>query len=301
MKLRVPGSLTALITPFREGVVDSEAFERLVEDQIAGGVAGLVPCGSTGESATMSHEEHIEVIKLVVRCARGRVPVIAGTGSNSTAEATRLTLAAKQAGADAALLISPYYNRPTQEGIYQHYRRIAAETRFPLIVYNIPSRTGSKIEATTLARLAELDEIVGLKEATGSLDEVQEVIRRCGDALAVYSGDDALTVPIIAVGGTGVISVIGNCLPRQWSDVVDAALRDDWQTARRRNYALFPVMRALFLETNPIPIKAAMAMLGYCRDELRLPLVPMSAGPRQTLRAALLEAGAQLRTTDEHR
>jgi len=294
MKLRFAGSLTALITPFRDGAIDADAFERIIADQIAGGTAGLVPCGSTGESATLSHEEHIEVVKLVVRGARGRLPVIAGTGSNSTAEAIRLTQAAKQAGADAALLISPYYNRPTQEGIYQHYRQIAETTRFPLIVYNIPGRTGSKIEATTLARLAELDDIVGLKEATGSLDEVQEVIRRCGDALAVYSGDDVLTLPIIAAGGSGVISVIGNCLPRQWAEAVDAALHGDSATARQRHYALFPVMRALFLETNPIPIKAAMAMLGYCRDELRLPLVPMSAGPRETLRAALREAGARV-------
>jgi 4-hydroxy-tetrahydrodipicolinate synthase len=294
MKLRFPGALTALITPFRDGALDREALERIVEDQITGGSAGLVPCGSTGESATLTHDEHIEVVRAVVRCARGRVPVIAGTGSNSTAEATRLTLGARDAGAAAALLISPYYNKPTQEGIYQHYRQIAAATRFPLIVYNIPGRTGSKIEATTLARLAELDEIVGLKEATGSLDEVQEVIRRCGDALAVYSGDDALTLPIIAVGGVGAISVIGNCLPTACAEAVGAAVRGDWPTARRLHYALLPVMRALFLETNPIPIKAAMSMLGLCRDELRLPLVPMSAAPREVLRGALRDAGARV-------
>jgi 4-hydroxy-tetrahydrodipicolinate synthase len=294
MKPRFPGSLTALITPFRDGAVDHESLERIVEDQIAGGSAGLVPCGSTGESATLTHEEHIEVVKVVVRAARRRVPVIAGTGSNSTAEATRLTQAAREAGADAALLISPYYNKPTQEGIYQHYRQIALAARFPLIVYNIPGRTASKIEATTLARLAELDDIVGLKEATGSLDEVQEVIRRCGDALAVYSGDDALTLPIIAVGGAGVISVIGNCLPRKWSEAVAAALAGDWATARQRHYALLPLIRTLFLEVNPIPVKAAMSMLGFCRDELRLPLVPMSAAPREMLRAALEEAGARV-------
>ena len=294
MKVRFPGALTALITPFRDGAVDHEALERIVEQQIAGGSAGLVPCGSTGESATLTHDEHIEVVRVVVRSARGRVPVIAGTGSNSTAEATRLTVAARDAGAAAALLISPYYNRPTQEGIYQHYRHIAAATRFPLIVYNIPSRTGSKIEAGTLARLAQLDEIVGLKEATGSLDEVQEVIHRCGDALAVYSGDDALTLPIMAVGGIGVISVLGNCLPRASADAVDAAVRGDWPTARRLHYALLPVMRALFLEVNPIPIKAAMSMLGLCRDELRLPLVPMSAAPREVLHTALRAAGARV-------
>jgi 4-hydroxy-tetrahydrodipicolinate synthase len=294
MKRRFPGSLTALITPFRDDVVDHDALERIVEDQIRNGSAGLVPCGSTGESATLTHEEHIEVVTLVVRAARGRVPVIAGTGSNSTAEATRLTAAARDAGADAALLISPYYNKPTQDGIYQHYRHIAAATRFPLIVYNIPGRTGSKIEATTLARLAELDGIIGLKEATGSLDEVQEVIRRCGDALPVYSGDDALTLPIIAVGGAGVISVVGNCVPKSWSEAVAAALCGDWAAAREQHYALLPLIRALFLETNPIPIKAAMAMLGLCRDELRLPLLPMSAAPREVLRTALRAAGCRV-------
>jgi 4-hydroxy-tetrahydrodipicolinate synthase len=294
MKRRFSGSLTALITPFRDQGIDREALERIVEHQIANGTAALVPCGSTGESATLTHEEHIEVVTLVVACARGRVPVIAGTGSNSTAEAIRLTRGARDAGAAAALLISPYYNKPTQEGIYQHYRQIAEATRFPLIVYNIPGRTGSKIEATTIARLAELDDIVGLKEATGSLDEVQEVIRRCGDGLAVYSGDDALTLPIIAVGGAGVISVVGNCVPKQWSEAVAAALQGDWPTARRLHYGLLPLIRALFLETNPIPIKAAMAMLGLCRDELRLPLLPLSDGPRQVLRTELQQAGARL-------
>lgn len=295
MKFRVSGSLTALITPFHQGAIDHAALERLVEDQITAGTAGLVPCGSTGESATLSHEEHLAVVRRVVACARGRVPVIAGTGSNSTAEATRLTQGARDAGAAAALLISPYYNKPTQEGIYRHYRHIAETTRFPLIVYNIPGRTASKIEATTLARLAELDEIVGVKEATGSLDEVQEVIRRCGDALAVYSGDDALTLPIIAVGGIGVISVVGNCLPRQWNAAVAAALAGDWETARRRHYALLPVIRALFLEVNPTPIKAAMAMLGYCEDELRLPLLPMSEEPRAILRQALQKVGMEMK------
>jgi len=292
MTTRFPGTLTALITPFADGKIDAAAVERIVDDQIANGSNGLVPCGSTGESATLSHDEHIEVIKLVVARAKGRVPVVAGTGSNSTAEAIRLTEAAKRAGADAALLISPYYNRPTQDGIYQHYRAIAEATRFPLIVYNIPARTGSKIEAPTLARLAQLDEVVGLKEATGSLDEVQEVIRLCGDRLAIYCGDDALTLPVVAVGGIGVISVLGNCVPKLWSQAVDAAVRGEWQEARRRHYALLPLMRTLFLETNPTPIKAAMAMLGLCRDELRLPLLPMSEAPRAKLRQALVDVGA---------
>jgi 4-hydroxy-tetrahydrodipicolinate synthase len=294
MKIVYRGSLTALVTPFRDGAIDREALEGIVEHQIANGSAGLVPCGSTGESATMTHDEHIEVVKIVVRSARGRVPVIAGTGSNSTAEAVRLTAAARDAGASAALLISPYYNRPTQDGIYQHYRHIAEQTRFPLIAYNIPGRTASKIEATTLARLAEHEEIIGVKEATGSLDEVQEVIRRCGDALPVYSGDDALTLPIVACGGVGVISVVGNLLPKQWSEAVAACLDGDWATARRLHFAMLPVIRALFLETNPIPAKAGMAMLGLCRDELRLPLLPMTAAPRQVLRDALRAAGARV-------
>ena len=291
MKTTFPGALTALITPFQDGAIDRASLERIVDDQIANGINGLVPCGSTGESATLTHDEHLEVIKLVVERARGRVPVIAGTGSNSTAEAIRLTRGAKDAGADAALLISPYYNRPTQEGIYRHNRAIAEATRFPLIAYNIPGRTASKIEATTLERLAELPEIIGLKEATGSLDECQEVIRRCGDALPVYAGDDALTLPVLAVGGVGVISVISNVAPKAWVETVEAARRNDWADARRRNYALLPLLRTLFLETNPIPIKAAMALRGFCGDEVRLPLLPMSEAPRQQLRAAMLEAG----------
>ena len=291
MKPTFAGALTALITPFRDGAIDRAALERIVDDQIAAGIAGLVPCGSTGESATLTHDEHLEVIALVVARARGGVPVIAGSGSNSTAEAIRLTRGAKEAGADAALLISPYYNKPTQEGIYQHYRAIAEATRFPLIVYNIPGRTSSKIEASTLARLAELPEIIGLKEATGSLDECQEVIRRCGDDLPVYAGDDTLTLPVMAVGGVGVISVVANCAPKPWAAAVDAARRGDWSEARRGHYALLPLIRSLFLETNPIPIKAAMAMLGYCVDELRLPLLPMTDAPRQQLRAAMQEAG----------
>ncbi len=292
MSARFSGSMTALITPFRDGAIDRDALEGLVEHQIANGTAALVPCGSTGESATLDHAEHAEVVRLVVGFAGGRVPVIAGTGSNSTAEAITLTRAAKEAGAAAALLISPYYNKPTQEGIYQHYRRIAEETRFPLIVYNIPGRTGSKIEATTIERLAGIDEIIGLKEATGSLDEVQEVIRRCGDSIDVYSGDDSLTLPVLAVGGVGVISVVSNVLPRQSAEAVDAALQGRWKEARERHYQLLPLIRTLFLETNPIPVKAAMAMMGYCRDELRLPLLPMTDGPRQVLRAALRDAGA---------
>jgi 4-hydroxy-tetrahydrodipicolinate synthase len=285
------GSMAAIITPFREGEIDSAALERLIEFQLANGTSAIVPCGSTGESATLTHQEHIDVVRLVVRLAKGRVPVIAGTGSNSTREAIALTRAAQEAGAAAALLISPYYNKPTQEGIYQHYKAVAEATRFPLIVYNIPGRTASKIEAATMARLAQIEQIVGLKEATGSLDEVQEVIRLCGNRLEVYSGDDSLTLPILAVGGAGVISVIANMMPRQSADLVAAWHRRDWETARRVHYQLLPLIRALVLETNPIPIKAALALMGYCRDELRPPLLPMSAGAREKLSEAMRQYG----------
>lgn len=294
MASRFRGSMAALITPFDGPRIDEDALRRLVEFQIENGTSALVPCGSTGESATLSHDEHAQVVRLVVDFARGRVPVIAGTGSNSTREAISLTNAAKDAGAAAALLISPYYNKPTQQGIYEHYKQIAKATRFPLIVYNIPGRTASKIEASTIARLAELDEIIGLKEATGSLDEVQEVVRLCGAAIDVYSGDDSLTFPILAVGGSGVISVAANVAPRQSAAAVAAALDGNWQEARRRHFELLPLMRALFLETNPVPVKAALSMMGFCRDELRLPLLPMSESLRPRLRQALIDAGCKL-------
>ena len=285
------GSMTAIITPFRDGQIDAQALQRLIDFQLANGTSAIVPCGSTGESATLTHQEHIDVLSLVVKFVKGRVPVIAGTGSNSTAEAIALTRAAKEAGASAALLISPYYNKPTQEGIYRHYKAVAEAASLPLIVYNIPGRTASKIDAATVARLAELEHIVGLKEATGSLDEVQEVIRLCGDRIELYSGDDSLTLPILAVGGVGVISVLANILPRETADLVAASLRGDLASARRLHYRVLPLIRALTLETNPIPIKAALSMMGYCRDELRPPLLPMSDAPRATLRAALRQMG----------
>ncbi|GIW41147.1 MAG: 4-hydroxy-tetrahydrodipicolinate synthase [Candidatus Binatia bacterium] len=294
MKPVFEGVVTALVTPFRDDRVDYDALGRLLELQLAAGVDGVAPCGSTGESATLTHEEHVAVVRFVVERVRGRVPVIAGTGSNSTAEAVALTRAAKEAGADAALLISPYYNKPTQEGIYRHYRTIAEQTRFPLILYNIPGRTGSKIEAETIARLAELDEVVGLKEATGSLDEVQRVLSLCGDRLAVYAGDDALALPILAVGGRGVISVISNVLPAEFGRAVRSALRGAWEEARAEHFRLLPLMHALFLETNPIPVKALLSAMGICRDELRLPLVPMSDGPRKKLLEVARSVGVAL-------
>jgi 4-hydroxy-tetrahydrodipicolinate synthase len=285
------GSMVALITPFKEGKVDYAALEALVEWQIASGQKALVPCGSTGESATLSHEEHAEVVTAVIRAAAGRVPVIAGTGSNATAEAIRLTRDAERAGAAAALLISPYYNRPTQDGIVEHYRAVANATGLPLIVYNIPGRTGSTIEPATLRRLSEIERIVGVKEATGSLDRVMDTIAACGDGFAMISGEDSLTLPIITMGGTGVISAVANVIPAEMARLTDAALAGRWEEARRLHYQVLPVIRACFLETNPIPVKAALAMLGRCRDELRLPLLPMTAGARERLAAALAAAG----------
>lgn len=291
MKIRFEGSMPALITPFRDGAIDMDSLGRLVEFCIERGSVGLVPCGSTGESATLTHAEHPEVVRAVVKMAKGRVPVVAGTGSNSTTEAIALTKAAKEAGADAALLISPYYNRPTQEGIYRHYEAIAKATRFPLIVYNIPGRTGSKIEASTIARLSELDEIVGLKEATGSMDEAQDVVRLCGDRLALYAGDDSMTLPHLSLGAAGVISVIANIMPRESQEVVALAHRGEWAAARELHFRMMPLMRTLFLETNPTPIKAAAHAMGMCRDELRLPLLPMTEEPRKKLLAAMKNLG----------
>ncbi|MHA7838974.1 MAG: 4-hydroxy-tetrahydrodipicolinate synthase, partial [bacterium] len=234
------GIHTALITPFRDGRVDEEALRALVERQIEAGVDGLVPCGSTGESATLSHDEHDRVVEIVVEAAAGRVPVIAGTGSNSTREATRLTLHAKRAGADGALLLSPYYNKPTQEGIYEHYAAIARETRFPLLVYNIPGRTASNIAPDTIARLARLDHVVGVKEASGNLEQMAHVIARSPADFVVLSGDDALTLPLLAIGGKGAISTSSNIAPGPVGDLFRAFREGDILGAQQRHYALLP-------------------------------------------------------------
>jgi 4-hydroxy-tetrahydrodipicolinate synthase len=281
------GSLTALVTPFRGGAVDTRALGDLVEAQITGGTDGLVPCGSTGESATLTHEEHVEVVKHVVRVARGRVPVIAGTGSNSTAEAVRLTRGAEEAGADGALLISPYYNRPTQDGIYRHYAAVAEATKLPLIVYNIPGRTASNIAPETIARLARIPNVVGVKEATGSLAQVIETIAAAGPDFAIYAGDDILTLPIIAAGGRGAISVAGNLMPREFADLCSAALAGDLERARTAMYHLLPLIRAMSLEVNPIPVKTALVMMGHCADEFRLPLTQATSATRAALEPVL--------------
>jgi 4-hydroxy-tetrahydrodipicolinate synthase len=283
------GVLTALITPFRDGAVDEAALRDLIEWQIESGVDGLVPCGSTGESATLSHAEHERVIKITVEQARKRVPVVAGTGSNATAEAIRLTAAAREMGADGALLISPYYNKPTQDGIYKHYKMIAASVDLPLIVYNIPGRTASNIAPDTFARMAEIKNVVGVKEASGSMDQVSDMIRLCGDRFAILSGDDALTLPVMALGGRGVISTCSNVVPRQMHELTAAAAAGNFTRARELHYQLLALIRALFIETNPIPVKQALALMGKCANELRLPLVPMTQGAADRLAAAMKE------------
>ena len=285
------GSIVALVTPFKNGKVDWQSLEGLVEFHIQNGTNGIVPCGTTGESATLDHAEHHDVIKAVVKAVKKRVPVIAGTGSNSTQEAIDLTIGAERAGADGALLISPYYNRPMQEGIYQHYKAVAASVGIPLIVYNIPSRTGSKIEPETLARLSEIKNVAGVKEATGSVDQAIDVIRLCGDRLAVYSGEDSLTFSLMALGGKGVISTVANIAPKAMAELTQACLKGEWEKGRERQLRLIPLIRAVFIETNPIPSKAALALMGKCANEVRLPLTPMAEANVKKLRQAMADFG----------
>jgi 4-hydroxy-tetrahydrodipicolinate synthase len=292
MRQTFQGSLVAMVTPFQDGRVDEGKLRELVEFHVAHGTDGLVPCGTTGESPTLTHEEHKRVVEIVIHQSRGRIPVIAGTGSNSTAEAIELTLHAAKAGAAGALLVTPYYNKPTQQGLYEHYRAVAqAVPDLPLIVYNIQGRTAVNVETETLARLARIPNIVGVKEASGSLDQMTAVILACGPDFTVLSGDDNLTLPLMSVGGRGVISVVANFLAREVSDVTHAALESDWKRARDLHLKLYPVCKAMFIETNPIPVKEAMAMLGMIRAEWRLPMCPMTPANREKLRHALVQAG----------
>jgi 4-hydroxy-tetrahydrodipicolinate synthase len=285
------GVFTALVTPFRDGAVDERALVELAELQIAAGIDGIVPCGSTGEAATLSHAEHQRVVEVVVAAARGRVQVVAGTGSNSTAEAIQLTRHAKEAGADGALLISPYYNRPTQEGIVAHYTEIARQTAFPLLVYNIPARTGSNVLPATLARLSEVDQIVGVKESCGDLNQIAHLIAAVPESFAVLSGDDWAVLPLLALGGKGAVSTVSNVAPGEMVELLRAFRAGDLARAQAIHFRLLPLLDALFCETNPIPVKAALAMRGLIQEELRLPLVPISNGNRERLQAVLKELG----------
>ena len=283
------GSIVAIVTPFRNGKVDERAFGDLIEWQIANGTNGIVPCGTTGESATLTNDEHHRVIRLSVEVVKGRVPVIAGTGSNSTDEAISLTRHAKEAGADGALLITPYYNKPTQEGLYRHYKAVAEAVDMPLVLYNIPGRTGVNMLPTTVARLAVMKNIVGIKEGSGSVLQASEIAQTCGDRLTVLSGDDPLTLPMMAVGAKGVITVTANVMPKEMAQLVASFQAGRIDEARRIHFALSALFAALFYETNPIPVKEALGMMGKIDPELRLPLCAMSVDNRTQLTRVLKE------------
>jgi len=284
------GSLVALVTPFAEGQVDYETLRELVEFQVQSGTDGIVPVGTTGESPTLSHEENNEVVRVVVEEVAGRVPVIAGTGSNSTAEAIDMTRHAKAVGADGSLQVNPYYNKPTQEGLRQHFTAVANEVDIPIVLYNIPGRCAVGMTAETIARLAEIENIVAIKEATGELDIASEIANSTG--LTILSGDDSLTLPIASVGGKGVISVVANIVPTDVKALTDAILEGDFTAARQWHNKLFLMSKALLsLATNPIPIKAAMAILQRCSDEMRLPLVTLESEQKATLKVILSDYG----------
>lgn len=286
------GAMTALVTPMRDGQVDYDRLASNVAFQIAEGIDGLVPVGTTGESPTLSHDEHDKVIDTVVEAAAGRVPVIAGTGSNATSEAVRLTKHAKQVGADASLQVNPYYNKPTQEGMYRHFMTIADAADMPMVLYNIPGRCGVAMTAQTIARLAKHPNVVAVKEATGSLDLASEIAHLCDpEKFTILSGDDTLTLPLISVGGKGVISVLSNLLPARVKAIADAGLAGDFVAARKLHLGLFPVFKAMFIETNPIPIKTAMKLAGMDTGELRLPMCEMSEDNCATLEKILKAEG----------
>jgi len=277
------GCFTALVTPFKGGKVDEEAFRRLIEFQIEGGVDGIVPCGTTGESATLTHDEHTRVVDIAIDAAAGRVKVIAGAGSNSTDETIKLTRHAKEAGADGALLITPYYNKPTQAGLYEHYSSVAREVDIPIILYNVPSRTGVNMSPETTGRLSKIDNVVGIKDATGDIAVVTEVIERSVEGFEIISGDDFITMPMLAIGGQGVISVTSNVAPRKVSDMCRLFFEGDLEGSRKLHYSLQPLHRAMFIETSPIPAKTALAAMGIMDEEFRLPLVALSGENRAKL------------------
>lgn len=285
------GSLVAIVTPFKQGKLDERALGDLIEWQITSGTHGIVPCGTTGESATLSHAEHDRVVAFTVEVARGRVPVVAGTGSNSTEEAIALTKHAKAAGVDGALLITPYYNKPTQEGLFLHYKAVAEAVELPLVLYNIPGRTGVNMMPGTVERLMACPTIVAIKEGSGSVQQASEVIQLCGERMTVLAGDDALTLPMMAVGGKGVITVTANLVPSEMAQMVNAFLAGRLEEARAKHYRLYPLFTALFYETNPIPVKEALHMMGKIESELRLPLCPMASENREKLLRVMKEAG----------
>jgi 4-hydroxy-tetrahydrodipicolinate synthase len=285
------GAIVAIVTPFKEGKVDERSLRELIEFQIKNGTDGIVPCGTTGESSTLSHEEHDRVIEITVDAVKKRVPVIAGTGSNSTDEALRLTKHAYEAGADGALSVCPYYNRPTQEGLYQHFKIIAESVPIPIVPYNIPGRTGVNLMPETVARLAKISNIVGIKEASGSLKQMQDVISLCGEKFDVLSGDDFFTFPLLSIGGRGVISVVSNIVPADMAAMIDAFEAGDIKKAKKLHHKLVPLVDSLFIETNPVPVKAALSMMGKISYDVRLPMYKMSDSNYEKLKAVMKNYG----------
>lgn len=281
------GSIVAMVTPFIDGKVDCDKLGELVEYHINNGTNAIIPCGTTGESPTLTHSEHGEVVGKVIEVANGRIPIIAGTGSNNTSEAISLTRHAKETGADGSLIITPYYNKPTQQGLYDHYKAILEEVDIPIIIYNVPSRTGVSISPDTVARLFEFKNIVAIKEATGDIDQASMILNLCD--IIVLSGDDSLTLPIMSVGGKGVVSVIANILPREVSELVASFLKGDIEKSQQLHNRLFPICKAMFIETNPIPVKTAMKLLGRLNGEMRLPLCNMSNEHEEQLKKILEE------------
>jgi 4-hydroxy-tetrahydrodipicolinate synthase len=289
----IEGCLTALVTPFRDGKVDFDGIAKLVDWQIEQGVDGIVAVGTTGESATLDVDEHVAVIAAMVKAARDRVPVIAGAGANATSEALTLTKASEDAGADALLHVTPYYNRPSQEGLFRHFEAIAKSTKLPIILYNVPTRTACDLLTETVVRLADRhgDNIIGIKDATGNLVRGTELVAKVGDRMTILSGDDGTTFPLYTVGARGVISVVSNVAPRAMSDMWDAAKEGDWERAKKRHFELRVLSQMLFAEPSPAPVKAALSLLGRCSTEVRLPLVPATAGLIEQLRAELRTLG----------
>ncbi|HXU77069.1 MAG TPA: 4-hydroxy-tetrahydrodipicolinate synthase [Methylomirabilota bacterium] len=286
------GTYTAIVTPFRKGQIDEAALERLVKIQVKAGVDGIVPVGTTGESPTVDYQEHVQIIALSVKFAAGRVKVLAGTGGNSTSEAVYLTEHAEQVGADGSLQVAPYYNKPTQEGLFQHFREVARKTKLPIMLYSIPSRCGIEIGVDTVKRLVrECKNVIGMKEAGGTADRVTQLRAALGPKFVILSGDDSLTLPFMAVGAQGVVSVASNVIPRQVAQMVRAFAAGKTQAALKLHQQWYPLFKDLFLETNPCPVKAALALMGQIEEEFRLPLVPISAKSRETLRRTMKACG----------
>jgi 4-hydroxy-tetrahydrodipicolinate synthase len=285
------GSIVAIVTPFKNNKLDEKALAALIEWHISEGTDAIVPCGTTGESATLEYDEHYRVIELTVEVVNKRVPVIAGTGANSTSETIMMTERARGIGADAALLVVPYYNKPTQEGLYQHYRTVAESVNIPIVLYNVPGRTALNMLPQTVARLADIKNIVAIKEATGNMAQVSEIINLCGDRITVLSGDDFTTFPLIMLGGTGTISVSANVAPADVSAMCSAANEGNVEEARRLHYKLEPLNKGMFIETNPISVKTALSMMGKIEEEMRLPLCPMADTNKEKLKNILINYG----------